>query len=83
MGKIVPETLLNPSFTSFETVTIMVDTGGYTNLDYNKHDLLLRQKGLGMFIDRKAELEQLESLYASERAELFILYGRRRVGKTE
>ena len=80
---IVPETLLNPSFTSFETVTIMVDTGGYTNLDYNKHDLLLRQKGLGMFIDRKAELEQLESLYASERAELFILYGRRRVGKTE
>ena len=36
-----------------------------------------------MFIGRDAELAQLESLYASNRAELFILYGRRRVGKTE
>ena len=36
-----------------------------------------------MFVDREAELAQLESLYASGRAELFILYGRRRVGKTE
>jgi AAA+ ATPase superfamily predicted ATPase len=36
-----------------------------------------------MFIDRKAELEQLERLYASDRAELYVLYGRRRVGKTE
>jgi hypothetical protein len=24
MGKIVPETLLNPSFTSFETVTLQI-----------------------------------------------------------
>ncbi|MBU0703393.1 MAG: ATP-binding protein [Chloroflexi bacterium] len=36
-----------------------------------------------MFINREAELEQLESLYHSDRAELFVLYGRRRVGKTE
>ena len=36
-----------------------------------------------MFIGRETELEHLETLYASERAELFILYGRRRVGKTE
>ncbi len=36
-----------------------------------------------MFIDREAELAALEHLYASDRAELFILYGRRRVGKTE
>ncbi|MDD5368989.1 MAG: ATP-binding protein, partial [Anaerolineaceae bacterium] len=36
-----------------------------------------------MFIDRKAELAQLERLVTSERAELFVLYGRRRVGKTE
>ena len=36
-----------------------------------------------MFINRKAELEILSSLYASDRAELFVLYGRRRVGKTE
>jgi hypothetical protein len=36
-----------------------------------------------MFIDRKIELDQLVSLYRSDRAELFVLYGRRRVGKTE
>lgn len=36
-----------------------------------------------MFIDRKAELEQLNQLYNSDHAELFVLYGRRRVGKTE
>jgi AAA+ ATPase superfamily predicted ATPase len=36
-----------------------------------------------MFINRKAELDQLSDLYHSNRAELFVLYGRRRVGKTE
>jgi len=36
-----------------------------------------------MFINRTAELEQLGHLYGSDRAELFVLYGRRRVGKTE
>jgi len=36
-----------------------------------------------MFIDRKIELEQLSHLYGSDHAELFVLYGRRRVGKTE
>lgn len=36
-----------------------------------------------MFINRNAELEQLSQLYSSDRAELFVLYGRRRVGKTE
>ncbi len=36
-----------------------------------------------MFINRQVELEQLENLYHSGRAELFVLYGRRRVGKTE
>ena len=36
-----------------------------------------------MFVDREAELGQLEQLYRSERAELYVLYGRRRVGKTE
>ena len=35
-----------------------------------------------MFIDREAELSHLEERYRSERAELFVLYGRRRVGKT-
>ena len=36
-----------------------------------------------MFVNRKPELTHLEELYQSDRAELFILYGRRRVGKTE
>lgn len=36
-----------------------------------------------MFIDRNVELDQLSGLYASQKAELFVLYGRRRVGKTE
>ncbi len=36
-----------------------------------------------MFINRKTELELLDRMYASDRAELFVLYGRRRVGKTE
>ncbi|GAP13992.1 predicted ATPase [Longilinea arvoryzae] len=36
-----------------------------------------------MFIDRKAELELLSQRYNSGQAELIVLYGRRRVGKTE
>jgi AAA+ ATPase superfamily predicted ATPase len=36
-----------------------------------------------MFIDRQIELEQLSDLYSSDQGVLFILYGRRRVGKTE
>ncbi len=36
-----------------------------------------------MFINRQAELKLLEERHASEQAELFVLYGRRRVGKTE
>lgn len=35
-----------------------------------------------MFIGRKAELTSLERLYASERFEFAVIYGRRRVGKT-
>ncbi len=36
-----------------------------------------------MFINREAELAQLNQLYLSNTAQLFVLYGRRRVGKTE
>ena len=36
-----------------------------------------------MFIDRQAELDLLKQRYTSGQAELFVLYGRRRVGKTE
>ncbi len=36
-----------------------------------------------MFVNRFSELELLEKRYASGNAEFFVLYGRRRVGKTE
>lgn len=36
-----------------------------------------------MFIDRHQELAALEQMFQSEVAEFFVLYGRRRVGKTE
>lgn len=36
-----------------------------------------------MFVNRTAELELLEKRYTSGKAEFFVLYGRRRVGKTE
>ena len=36
-----------------------------------------------MFVNRIAELRLLEQRYTSDQAELFVLYGRRRVGKTE
>lgn len=36
-----------------------------------------------MFANRVSELDLLERHHASDKAELFVLYGRRRVGKTE
>lgn len=36
-----------------------------------------------MFINRKTELDVLAQRYQSNKAELYVLYGRRRVGKTE
>ncbi|MDE0427562.1 MAG: ATP-binding protein [Candidatus Poribacteria bacterium] len=36
-----------------------------------------------MFINRHQELAALDRMFQSETAELFVLYGRRRVGKTE
>lgn len=36
-----------------------------------------------MFINRILELDLLQKQYTSEKAEFFVLYGRRRVGKTE
>ncbi len=35
-----------------------------------------------MFVDRDKELDTLEAHHASGRGELFVLYGRRRIGKT-
>jgi len=35
------------------------------------------------FINRKRELEFLERAYNSDRAEFLVIYGRRRIGKTE
>jgi AAA+ ATPase superfamily predicted ATPase len=36
-----------------------------------------------MFVNRHVELDLLEKRFASSKAEFFVLYGRRRVGKTE
>jgi len=36
-----------------------------------------------VFINRQTELQLLKERYTSDQAELFVLYGRRRVGKTE
>ncbi|MCD4816309.1 MAG: hypothetical protein K8R06_07925, partial [Methanosarcinales archaeon] len=36
-----------------------------------------------MFVNRNEELAILNNTLLSDRAELFVLYGRRRVGKTE
>jgi len=44
--------------------------------------LLVKRQEVFMFINRKAELEQLNRLNGSDHAELLVLYGRRRVGKT-
>ena len=38
---------------------------------------------MGKFIGRKKELEFLEDRYSSGKSELIVIYGRRRVGKTE
>ncbi|MBP5363255.1 MAG: ATP-binding protein [Ruminococcus sp.] len=35
-----------------------------------------------MLIGRERELAELNRLYAEERFQLFVMYGRRRVGKT-
>jgi len=37
----------------------------------------------GRFVDREEELEYLERLYREDRAQMVVLYGRRRIGKTE
>jgi len=39
--------------------------------------------GRQKFIDRERELEFLERAYSSNRAEFLVVYGRRRIGKTE
>ena len=36
-----------------------------------------------MFIGRETELSTLERLYESDKFEFLVMYGRRRVGKTE
>jgi hypothetical protein len=45
--------------------------------------LFILSKEDKMFLNRRAELDLLEKHFASSNAELFVLYGRRRVGKTE
>ena len=35
------------------------------------------------FINRESELSSLQEAFRSDRAELIVIYGRRRIGKTE
>lgn len=51
------------------------------NQDLVNCDLI--QEAIRMFIGREAELAFLEERYAAKKAQLIVLYGRRRVGKTE
>lgn len=44
---------------------------------------MIRDWGLYMFIGREAELKFLNDKYEENRGQLVVLYGRRRVGKTE
>ncbi|VVB88181.1 ATPase domain predominantly from Archaea [uncultured archaeon] len=48
-----------------------------------KYSSLILSNVLLKFIDRDDELRALEERYSSGRPEFFIIYGRRRVGKTE
>jgi uncharacterized protein len=50
--------------------------------DYNSLDYKTPWEDV-VFVNRKRELESLVSRYRSDRAEMYVLYGRRRVGKTE
>lgn len=52
------------------------------NQDLVNHDLVFAG-GAAMFIGREAELAFLENRYQAEGGQLVVLYGRRRVGKTE
>lgn len=36
-----------------------------------------------MFVGRKNEIDYLNDKYSSSKAEFIVLYGRRRIGKTE
>ncbi len=53
----------------------------YYNLDYNNHDY--NKRGDWMFIGRQEELQFLEEKYQSKEGQLIVIYGRRRIGKTE
>ena len=62
---------------------MLQENPGIKYIVYNKVTYLVVHERLNMFVNRKEELEILKTILNSDRAELFILYGRRRVGKTE
>lgn len=47
-----------------------------------EREILIERNNCGNIIGRKAEIERLEECMTSDRAQLVIVYGRRRVGKT-
>ena len=62
---------------SIRFAIIMLSNRDLTNFDYTNLEVLMS------FIGRKSELEFLNDAYNSDKAEFIVLYGRRRVGKTE
>ena len=58
----------------------------FGNLDFHNRNTLTSSNSSALmddFVDREAELEELSTRYESERAEFVVLYGRRRLGKSE
>lgn len=53
----------------------------FYNLNYNKHDY--KNEVTKMFIGRQEELNFLEEKYKEKEGQLVVIYGRRRIGKTE
>ena len=58
----------------------------FRNRDFRNREFYLRADGtagMEQFVDRDLELDQLTDCYESETAEFVVIYGRRRLGKSE
>jgi len=47
------------------------------------HTIIIIVRKVIPFVNRKRELSSLNNFFNSDRAELIVIYGRRRIGKTE
>lgn len=50
---------------------------------YTLHTIIIIVSKLDIFVNRKKELASLNKFFNSNRAEFIVIYGRRRIGKTE